>query len=91
MSKNLITYYVWHLKKEKMHDIETFSIDRVLNKKLFYGKNHVERLHQKLVPGPFLILMHNPKQLLQAPNTEILFERWYISETIPLNEVTYTK
>ena len=38
-----------------MHDIETFSIDRVLNKKLFYGKNHVEMVHQKLVPGPFLI------------------------------------
>ena len=38
LNKNLITYFVWYLKKEKRYDIETLSIDRVLNKEHFYGK-----------------------------------------------------
>ena len=29
---------------------ETLSIDRVLIKEQFYGKNHAENVHQKLVP-----------------------------------------
>ena len=33
---NLITHFVWYLKKEKRYDIETLSIDRVLNKEHFY-------------------------------------------------------
>ena len=36
LNKNLITHFVWYLKKEKRHDIETLSIDRVLNKEHFY-------------------------------------------------------
>ena len=35
-NKNLITHFVWYLEKEKRYDIETLSIDRVLNKEHFY-------------------------------------------------------
>ena len=38
LNKNLITYFVWYLEKEKRYDIETLSIDRVLNKEHFYWK-----------------------------------------------------
>ena len=41
-------------------DIETLSIDRVLNT-TFLWKNHAENVHQKLVPDPFIILLNNPK------------------------------
>ena len=33
-----ITYFVWYLEKDIRCDIEALSIDRVLNKKHFYGK-----------------------------------------------------
>ena len=45
LNKNLIMHFVWYLEKEKRYDIETLSIDRVLNKKHFYGKNHTENVH----------------------------------------------
>ena len=35
---NLITHFVWYREKEKGYDIETLSIDTVLNKEHFYGK-----------------------------------------------------
>ena len=38
LNKNLITHFVWYLQKQKRYDIETLSIDRVLNKEHFYGK-----------------------------------------------------
>ena len=38
LNKNIITHFVWYLEKEKRYDIETLSIDRVLNKEHFYGK-----------------------------------------------------
>ena len=38
LNKNLITHFVWYLRNEKMYDIETLSIDWVLNKKHLYGK-----------------------------------------------------
>ena len=38
LNKNLIIYLVWYLEKEKSYDIETLSIDRVLNEDYFYGK-----------------------------------------------------
>ena len=38
LNKNLITHFVWYLEKEKRYDIETLSIDGVLNKEHFYGK-----------------------------------------------------
>ena len=53
----------------KRYDIETLSIDRVLNKKKFLWKNHAESGHQKLVPDPFCILVNNPKQPLHARNS----------------------
>ena len=38
LNKNLITDCVWYLGKEKRSDIETLSIDKVLNKEHFYDK-----------------------------------------------------
>ena len=38
LNKNLITHFVWYLANEKKYDIETLSIDRVLNKEDFYGE-----------------------------------------------------
>ena len=38
LNKNLITHFGWYLGKEISCDIETLSIDRVSNKKHFYGK-----------------------------------------------------
>ena len=38
LNKNLITHCVWYLGKEKRSDIETLSIDKVLNKEHFYDK-----------------------------------------------------
>ena len=38
LNKNLITDFVWYHLKEKSYDIETLSIDRVLNKQHFYEK-----------------------------------------------------
>ena len=35
LNKNLITHFVWYLEKVKRCDIETLSIDRVLNKEHF--------------------------------------------------------
>ena len=37
LNKNL-THFVWYLKKEKRYDIETLSVDRVLNKEHIYWK-----------------------------------------------------
>ena len=52
----------------KRYDIETSSIDRLLNKERFYGKNCAENVHQKLVPDPFLILVKKQKKPLHAEN-----------------------
>ena len=38
LNKNIITYFVRYLEKEKRYDIETLSIDRVSNEENFYGK-----------------------------------------------------
>ena len=38
LNKNLIANFVWYLGKEKRCDIETLSIDRVLNQEHFYMK-----------------------------------------------------
>ena len=38
LNENLITHFVWYLEKEIRCNIETLSIDRVLNKEHFYGK-----------------------------------------------------
>ena len=38
LNKNLITHFVWYLEKEISCDIETLSIDRILNTEHFYWK-----------------------------------------------------
>ena len=38
LNRNLITYFVWYLDKEKRCDIETLFLDRLLNTERFYGK-----------------------------------------------------
>ena len=38
-------------------DIATLSVDKLLNKEYFLWKNNAENVHQKLVSGPFLILV----------------------------------
>ena len=53
-------HFVWYLVKR--YDVETLLIDKVLNKEHLYEKIHVENVHQKLIPDPFLILVNNPKQ-----------------------------
>ena len=67
LNKNLITYFVWYLEKEKRCDIETLSIGSI-RYKIFLWKNHAENLHQKLAPDPFLIFLNSPKQPLHAKN-----------------------
>ena len=67
MTVPLITHFVWYLEKEKGYDIETLSIDRVLNGDIFM-QNHVENMHRNLVSGPFLNLVNNLKQPLYARN-----------------------
>ena len=37
-NKNLITHFVWYLKKEKRCDIKILSIDKVLNKETLMEK-----------------------------------------------------
>ena len=69
LNKNLITHFVWYLEKEKGYDIQTLSIDRVLHKEYFFCKNHVENMHQRLVPDTFLIMINNPKQLSHPRNS----------------------
>ena len=46
-------FFISYLKKEKQYGIETLSIDRVLNKKHFYGK-----IMQKCVPEAIPRLLH---------------------------------
>ena len=48
--------------------LKILSIDRVLIKKHFYVKNHVEKLYQKLATDPSFILVNNSKQQLHARN-----------------------
>ena len=68
LNKNLIMYFVWYLEKDKRHDIETLSIDRVPNKEHFYGKI-IQKMCTKSYPRtPFLILVNNLKQPLHSRN-----------------------
>ena len=63
LKENLIAHFVWYLEKEKRYDIETLSIDRVLNKDHWYGRIMMKICIKNLVPGLFLILVNNPKPL----------------------------
>ena len=52
LNKNLITHFVWYIKKEKRYAIETLSIDTKLNIKHFYGKIML-KMRTKASPRPF--------------------------------------
>ena len=68
LRKNVITYFVWYLKKEKGHGIESLSIDRVLNRDHFYGKIMQKICCKSYSQNPFFILVNIPKQPLRAKN-----------------------
>ena len=53
LNKNFITHFVWYLEKEIRCYIETFSIE--IKQETFIWENHVENVHEKLAPDPFLI------------------------------------
>ena len=44
-------------------------MDRVLNEEHLYEKKQAQNVHQKLIPGPFLILVKNPEQSVHARNS----------------------
>ena len=50
-------------------------------------ENRAENVHQKLVPGPFLILVNNPKQPLHARNS---FENKIRGLSKSLKKVNFT-
>ena len=45
LNKDFMTHFVWYHEKKIRCDIETLTIDRVLNKEHFYGK-----IMQKIMP-----------------------------------------
>ena len=47
LHRNLITYFVWYLEKEIRCDIETLSLDKLLNMEHSLWKNHAENVKQK--------------------------------------------
>ena len=53
LNKNLITHFVWYLEKEIRCDIETLSIDRVLNKEHFHGKTMQKMCTKSYPQAPF--------------------------------------
>ena len=66
LNKKLITHFVCYLKKEEKYDIETLSIDRVLNQEHFYW----EIMQKMCTRGyPFLTLENKPKNPLHARNS----------------------
>ena len=61
LNKNLNMRIVWYFEKERRFDIKTSSAVRVLCAP--------ENVHQKLVPGSFLVLENSPKQPMNARNS----------------------
>ena len=55
-----MVHLVWYLEKEKSYDIETLSIDRVLNKEHFYGKI-IRKCAPKASPEPLFYFGKQPK------------------------------
>ena len=51
LNKNLITHFVWYPEKKIKYDIETLSIDRVLNMEHFHGKI-MQKTAPKAIPRP---------------------------------------
>ena len=67
LNKNLITRFIWYIKKERC-DIETFVNWQVIKIRSICMKKYAENMRQKLLPGPFLILVNNWKHPLHARN-----------------------
>ena len=65
LNKKLKTHVIWYLEKERRSDIETWWIDRVLNKEHLI-ENVCRKCAQKIDPDPFLILVNSLKQPLHA-------------------------
>ena len=63
-----ITHFAWYIKKERRHDIETLSVDRVLEKEHFVTGS-CKKCAPKTIPRLFLILLNNSKQPLCARNS----------------------
>ena len=62
-------------KKEGRSDIETWSINRVVNKERF-NRKVCRKCTTKTVPRPFFNFLSSPKQLLHTRNLKIrYFER----------------
>ena len=57
----------------------------------FLWKNHAEKMHQKLAPDPFLILLNNPKQPLHARNSLLNKISWKRIIKKPFNRQSYQK
>ena len=57
LNKNFRRKKLWHWN---------FVNWQSFKQRTFLWENHAENIHQKLVPGPFLILVNNPKQPLHA-------------------------
>ena len=47
-----MTHFVSYLKKEKRYDIETLSVDRVLNTEHFYREIMRKIYAPEAIPGP---------------------------------------
>ena len=65
LNKKLKTHVIWYLEKERRSDIETWWIDRVLNKEHLI-ENVCRKCAQKIDSDPFLILVNSLKQPLHA-------------------------
>ena len=65
----MIAYFAWDLEKQKKvwhwNLVNWYSIKYGT----FLWKNHAEKLHQKLVPDLFLILINNQEHPLHARNS----------------------
>ena len=61
-------HFVWYPEKEQRYEIETLSINRILNKERFYGKL-CRKYAPKASPKPNLIWVNNPQQPLDAQNS----------------------
>ena len=83
LNKNLITHFVWYLKKEKRYDIEILSIDRVLSKEQFYGKM-MQKLYTESESGTpyyFCLITQNSHCMQEIVLKIGYFER-RLSETL---------
>ena len=68
VNKNFVTHFVWYPKKVKRYDIDTLSIDRVLNKEHFYWKIMQKMCTRGYSQTRFLTLVGNPKKPMHAKN-----------------------